>query len=315
MSKIKVAVIGYGHLGKWHAQKANSIENSELVAIVDPFESSQEKARELYPNVEVVGDINEVMDKIDAAIIVTPTSTHFELTKSLLSNKKHVFCEKPLCPSLKEALDLEPFTSDDLVLQVGHSERCHQIWEELRPKIHTLGSAVTIKIDRVAPFKGRATDVDVVQDLMIHDLDLATYLINQDVLSVKAYGHKIRTGKWDQVIAVVNYSDKSSAIISSGRNHVKEIRSLEVGTDKGLHFVDLMKNEYSFATHDKFESGEFVETKEYPKRDHLLIEQEAFYKSILNKTDSVVDYYDGVKAVRLVQAVIESLESGNAIQL
>lgn len=315
MSKVKVAIIGYGHLGKWHTQKAESLEGAELVAIVDPFENSQKQAKELYPHVEVVDDINKVMDKIDAAIIVTPTSTHFELTKLLLSKKKHVFCEKPLCPSLKEALDLESFVSDELVLQVGHSERCHQIWEELRPKIHSLGSAVTIKIDRVAAFKGRATDVDVVQDLMIHDLDLATYLINRDVLEVRAYGHKIRTGKWDQVVAIINYSDGSSAIISSGRNHVKEIRSLEVTTDKGLHYIDLMNNTYSFATDSEFVNGEFVETKTYPKRDHLLIEQEAFYKSISEKSEPMVDYYDGVKAVRLVQAVIESLESGHAIKL
>ena len=315
MSKVKVAVIGYGHLGKWHTDKAASLDNSELVAIVEAFEANQKLAKAKHPNVKIVSDIKEVIDEIDAAIIVTPTSTHFELCQYLMQNNKHVFCEKPICPTLNEAINLEKFIPEGKVIQVGHSERCHQIWEELRPKIHSLGSPAHIKITRVAAFKGRATDVDVVQDLMIHDLDLSKWLINEDVISVRAYGNKIRTGKWDQVNAVINFINGSSAIITSSRNHVKEIRSLEVSSNEGVHYVDLMKNEYSFATKDQFDDGEFVQTKSYEKRDHLLMEQEEFYSSILENKEPMVDYYDGVRAVRLVQAVIESLESGNEIKL
>jgi predicted dehydrogenase len=104
-------------------------------------------------------------------------------------------------------------------------------------------------------------------------------------------------------------------MITSSRNHVKEIRSLEVSTDKGIHYVDLMNNEYSFATSGQFENGEYVETESYEKRDHLLMEQKEFYQAILNNKEPMVDYYDGVRAVRLVQAVTESLESGDEIKL
>lgn len=315
MDKVKVAVLGYGHLGKWHTEKAYNLDSSELVAIVEAYEPNQKAAKDKFPDVKVVSDIKKVINDIDAAIIVTPTSTHFELCQYLMQNDKHVFCEKPICPTLTEALKLEDFIPKDKVIQVGHSERCHQIWEDLRPKIHSTGTPSHIKITRVAAFKGRATDVDVVQDLMIHDLDLSKWLINEEVISVRAFGNKIRTGKWDHVNALIKFINGSSALITSSRNHVKEIRSLEVSTENGLHYVDLMNNEYSFATSDQFENGEYVETSNYEKRDHLLMEQKEFYQSIIENKEPMVDYYDGVRAVRLVQAVIESLESGDEIKL
>lgn len=315
MEKVKVAVLGYGHLGKWHTEKAFNLDEAELVAIVESYEPNQKLAQEKYPNVKVVSHIEDVINEIDAAIIVTPTSTHYELCQYLMKNNKHVFCEKPICPTLTEALKLEDSLPEGKVVQVGHSERCHQIWESLRPKIHSIGTPTHIKITRVAAFKGRATDVDVVQDLMIHDLDLSKWLINEEVISVQAFGNKIRTGKWDHVTALIKFINGSSAMITSSRNHVKEIRSLEVSTDKGIHYVDLMNNEYSFATSGQFENGEYVETESYEKRDHLLMEQKEFYQAILNNKEPMVDYYDGVRAVRLVQAVTESLESGDEIKL
>lgn len=315
MDKVKVAVLGYGHLGKWHTEKANVLESSELVAIVESYEPNQKAAKEKYPQVKIVSDVKEIIDEIDAAVIVTPTSTHFELCKYLMQNNKHIFCEKPICPTLKEALELEDFVPEGKVVQVGHSERCHQIWETIRPTIHSLGTPAHIKVTRVASFKGRATDVDVVQDLMIHDLDLCKWLINEEVISVSAYGNKMRTGKWDHVTALIRFINGSSAVITSSRNHVKEIRSLEVATDKGLHYIDLMNNEHSYATNGQFENGEYVKKNSYEKRDHLLMEQKEFYHSILESREPMVDYYDGVRAVRLVQAVIESLESNNEIKL
>ena len=145
MSKVNVAVIGYGHLGKWHTQKAAGLENSNLVAIVEPF--NKEAAQADYPDVKIVDRINDVIDEIDAAIIVTPTSTHFELTKTLLENNKHVFCEKPLCSTHEQTKELEKYLGDR-VLQVGHSERCHQAWEKLKDKFKSISGKKTIKITR-----------------------------------------------------------------------------------------------------------------------------------------------------------------------
>lgn len=314
MKKVKVAVIGYGHLGKWHAQKANQIDNSDLIAIVEPYESGQIQAKEAYPNIKIVSSLSEVIDEIDAAIVVTPTSTHFEVVKDLLEKDKSVFCEKPLCSSFEEAEALKPFLKDNLV-QVGHSERCHQIWEALIPEIQKIKTKKTIKIDRYASFKGRATDVDVVSDLMIHDIDLMLYLFNQKPVSVRSIGHKIRTDKWDHVTSHFDLEDGSQVVITSGRNHVHEVRSLEVMSDGGCHYVDLFRNQYHFATNNQFSDDSFVKTTEYEKRDHLLLEQESFYNSILNKTSASVTFEEGKSAVYLVSKVLESLEMNSSINL
>lgn len=311
MKKVKVATIGYGHLGRWHAQKADQLETSELVAIVEAYGPNKAKAAEAHPNAKVVNDIKEVIDEIDAAIVVTPTSTHFEFVQALLKAGKHVFCEKPLTSTLEESKALKEFLGEGQVLQVGHSERCHKAWEELEDELKSLKGSVTLKIERVAPFKGRATDVDVVQDLMIHDLDLAMFLLKRKATKVKAYGHKIRTDKNDQVNAVVEFEDGSVAMIASGRNHAREARTLEITHDNGCFFVDLFHNKIFRATDVQYEDGSFVKENEYEKRDHLLIEQERFYDSILNSKGPMVSYEDGVKAVALVQAVLDSLESGS----
>lgn len=314
MKKVKVAVIGYGHLGKWHAQKTSQIENSELIAIVEPFDAGKKQAKENHPDIKIVSTLAEVINEIDAAVVVTPTSTHFEVVKELLENNKNVFCEKPLCSTIEEANGLAPLVKDSLV-QVGHSERCHQIWETLIPEIKKINSKKTIKIDRFASFKGRATDVDVVSDLMIHDIDLMLHLFGKKAVSVKSIGHKIRTDKWDHVTAHFELEDGSQVSITSGRNHVHEVRSLEVMSDEGCHYVDLFRNQYHFATNDKFDDDTFVKSSEYEKRDHLLLEQESFYNSILNSSSPMVTFEEGKNAVYLVSKVLESLECNSLIKL
>lgn len=317
MKKVRVAVLGYGHLGKWHCQKveANS-DKAEFVAIVEKFPAGQEAAKAAHPKVKVVSDIKEVMNEIDAAFIVTPTSTHFELVKYLLENGKHVFCEKPLCSNDEEAKLLRPIAeSKDLILQVGHSERFHEAWEILKKDLEALKSPYVVRINRVAAFKGRATDVDVVQDLGIHDLDLLTFLFKDKPVSVKAYGQKIRTPKWDNVTVDLAMENGSRAFITIGRNHVKEIRDLEVISKSGMIFVDLFTNKISIAHQDKFDDGTFVQEKPYNKRDHLLLEHQAFYNSILEGKAPLIGLKDGLNAVHLVDSVLKALEENREVKL
>lgn len=314
MKKVKVAVIGYGHLGRWHAQKAAQLENSELIAIVEPSKSGSELAKTNHPSVKIVSNLGDIISEIDAAVIVTPTSTHFQLVKELLENDKHVFCEKPLCSTIEDANSLEAFLGSK-TLQVGHSERCHQIWEKLVPIFKEIKDKKTIKIDRFAEFKGRATDVDVVSDLMIHDIDLMLYLFKKKPVKLRSIGHKIRTDKWDHVTSHFELEGGDEVIITSGRNHVKEVRALEVMENGGCHYVDLFKGQYLFATSSKFEDGTFVKSETYEKRDHLLIEQEKFYNSIIESSKPMVTYQDGREAVYYVSKVLESLETTGEIKL
>jgi len=310
MKKVKVAVLGYGHLGKWHCQKVEAHSNvAEFVAIVEKFGPNKEAAKTNHPQVKVVDDISEIINEIDAAIIVTPTSTHHDLVKYLINNKKHVFCEKPVCSNDKEAASLKSLATAGLVVQVGHSERFHEAWDLLKESFHNLKSPYSIRINRVAPFKGRATDVDVIQDLGIHDLDLILHLFQDKPTAVTAQGYKIRTNNYDHAAIQVELTNGSRADIVLGRNAVKEVRELEVISQSGMITVDLFTNKILNATNTQFEDQSFVKENNYSKRDHLLLEHKHFYDSILNSEKSVVTLEDGLKAVHLVDAALKSIES------
>lgn len=310
MKKVRVAVLGYGHLGKWHCQKVEANkEVAEFVAIVEKFPAGQEAAKAAHPGVRIVSDIKEVINDIDAAFIVTPTSTHFELVKYLLENNKHVFCEKPVCSNDSEALKLKEIASGkNVIIQVGHSERFHEAWEKLRVKIQNLPAPYSIRINRYAPFKGRATDVDVVQDLGIHDLDLLMFLFKSRPVSVNATGYKIRTDKWDHASIYLKMENDCEAHVVVGRNATKEVRDLEVVSRDGTIHVDLFANKIGVAASDKFEDGTFVREDNYTKRDHLLLEHQNFYESIRTGRPAIVNLRDGINAVHLVDCTLKSLE-------
>ena len=315
MSKVRTAVIGYGFLGKWHAQKASQLPGGELKFIVEKFPAGQEAARAAYPNIQVTADLRPILSQIDAGIVVTPTSLHFEVAKELLEAGKHVFCEKPLCSTVAQAKELARLAmANNVLLQVGHSERCHEAWEKLRPQFLKMQGPLTIRLDRYAAFKGRATDVDVVQDLMIHDIDLMLWLFGRKVLSVRAWGHKIRTQVWDHVTAQFTLEGGAEATLTMGRNHVHEVRALEVFHNTGLTRVDLFANKIQTSPNTDVAPGVFTAEETYGKRDHLLIEQEAFYKSIANGLPAMVTAEEGVRAVQLVEDVLKALETGNSIK-
>lgn len=317
MRKVRVAVLGYGHLGKWHCQKVEAhSEFVEFVAIVEKFPAGQEAARGNHPQVKVVSDLKDVIHEIDAAFVVTPTSTHFELVKDLLEHDKHVFCEKPLCSNDLEAVKLKEIAEKkSIVLQVGHSERFHEAWEKLREKFQTLPTPFSVRINRVAPFKGRATDVDVVQDLAIHDLDLLLYLFKQKPISIIAHGYKIRTNNWDHASIQITLEDKCEAMVVVGRNAVKEMRDLEVISKDGMVTVDLFANKIYEATASQFEDGTFVKEETYAKRDHLLLEHKNFYHSILESRPAVIGLKDGMNAVHLVDCTLKALESSSTVMV
>lgn len=314
MNKVKVALIGYGHLGKWHAQKAQALETSELIAIVDPSEKSRELAKESFPDVKIVAELDEVMNEIDAGLVVTPTSYHAAVAQTLIENGKHVFCEKPVTVTTSGADNLiELAKNTELIVQVGHSERCHQIWELLDDYKKIIDEATVVNLVRNSPFKGRAADVGVVEDLMIHDLDLVRMFYG-DPESVFAQGAKVLTSKWDYAKAILKYKNKMVTIENS-RNDVKVERSIQFNAPKGVLRVDLF-NLKAYVT-DSFNLYMDQEIKEidYEKRDHLLIEQEKFYDSILNGTDVFVTLQEGRDAVKLVEKVNESLDSGKEVQV
>ncbi len=301
---VRVAVIGYGHLGRWHVEKAIKLPNCQLVAVVDHNLKAQARFRERHPGHIIVADLQEIEDQIDAAIIVTPTSCHFDFIKKLMAKGKHIFCEKPLTSTLKEAVEIQQLCQNSkILLQVGHSERFHSIWERRSEFPEFFDTPGFIRIQRVAPFKGRSVDIDVIQDLMIHDLDLMLYLFKEWPKSVQVKGYKVRTDKWDFVSAHFEFPSERSVAIVASRIHPVEMRELEISNEFGCFYVDTIKCICRLSRADKKKIEEF----NYTVRDHLLEEQKAFYQAIGQGTSAIVGVDDGVNAMKLAEAVANGL--------
>lgn len=318
MDRLNIALIGYGHLGKWHTEKIQLNPRVNLHSIVELNKENQKIAQEKYPKAIVTESLNKIINDIDAAIVVTPTTFHYEVVVELLKAKKHVFCEKPLASNLSETEEIKNLLEQnpELVLQVGHSERAHEVWEKTEdfPLFFKEKRGIA-HFKRVAPYKGRATDVDVIQDLMIHDIDLAFHLFGQNVVSVRAAGEKIRTQNMDYVWAEVIYDGGLRATFIASRNDVVEQRTFEIINKNGTFLANLFKNEYSYAKANSVDEDSHVVKNSYNKRDHLNFAQELFYDSIENKSPIFVDVKDALKVAKVMDAIQQSIATNKEIQV
>ena len=206
---LKTAVIGVGYLGRFHAQKYSGITDSELIGVVDVDpESAQNIADEL--EVPFYTDYHEVLDKADAVSIVVPTVLHYETAKAFLKNGVHVLLEKPFAANIEEAEELEQLSRDmNVRLQIGHLERFNPVFTEFQQLID---QPKFIENIRIAPFPKRGTDVDVILDLMIHDIDLVMAVVGEYPESVEGTGVNIITSTTDLANARLRFPSGLSLI-------------------------------------------------------------------------------------------------------
>lgn len=300
----RIALLGYGYLGKWHAQKLSSNSNIEFVAIVEPNVSMHQEIKTTYPKVKVVTDIMEVLSAIDAALVVTPTSLHEKHVSMLLEHNKHVFCEKPLAHNYHAANELYKMSKlkNKLITQVGHSERCHKIFQDKKQDLmHLVQEDGFCLFERYGAFKGRATDVSCVEDIMVHDLDLMMYVFNPQLVSCSAIGIKSKTTNWDTVQATFQTKNQTYNFFVS-RDAGEERRQMSCFSSKGSVVINFMNNKLTTT-----ENG--LETSEYEKRDHLTYEQNAFITAIKNNSAPMVSFHDGRVACYLVEVVLQALKT------
>jgi predicted dehydrogenase len=303
MKTIPVAVIGYGYLGKWHAQKVDQCQGAKLVAIVEPGAAAQAEAKRNHPQVKVVASINEVMTEVEAVIVVTPTSTHFEVVKDLISKKKHIFCEKPLCATWEEAKSIVKLAqaNPDLKIQVGHSERFHPLMDILKEKVSSLSTPFSLEFIRVTSPKGRALDVHVTDDIMIHDIDLLLHVLGQKPISQFPVGFKLHSTKLDFVDVTVLLQGGSKARLKSCREEVEEMRMIHLYGQTGHFKFDLMNYEWT-----ALENGSPL-TQKVAKRDHLLEEQKSFYQAIINNSVVCVTPQEATSNIEFLNQVHTNL--------
>ena len=240
MSKLRIAVIGAGHLGKIHARLSKQHPNCELVAIVDPVAEAGRAAGAEF-GVDHFVDIHQVIDSVDAAVVAAPTCFHADIAEKLLACGIHLLVEKPLTNSYSDARRLvQQARQHQCVLQVGHVERFNPAVRAAEPHV---GSCKYIEATRTSTFTMRSTDIGVVHDLMIHDLDLVLAWNRCEVVDVQAMGLTLFGPHEDMVQARLTMANGCVANLTASRSSYVAQRQMQVFSDEGYLAIDMAKGE------------------------------------------------------------------------
>ncbi len=233
--KLRTAVVGAGRLGRFHAQKLAAAENVELVAVTDPAAANRERVA-AECRCRALAEHSGLIGQIDAAVIAAPTRWHHALAMDLIERGVHVLVEKPLCASLAEAEELvDTARRCGVVLQVGHVERFNPAFSAAAPDV---AEPRYIEALRAAPFTFRSTDVGVVLDLMIHDLDLVLALVQSPVRRVEALGAAVVTRHEDVANARIEFRNGCVATLSASRVSYAAARTMQVWTERSFAAID-----------------------------------------------------------------------------
>ncbi|MGB8327957.1 MAG: Gfo/Idh/MocA family oxidoreductase [Steroidobacteraceae bacterium] len=299
MDKIRVAVIGVGYLGRFHAQKYAQSAACELVAVADTrAEAREQVARELA--VRAVADARELLGAVDAVSVVTTTPSHFEIAAAFLRAGAHVLVEKPITETTDQARALiEIARTQRRTLQVGHLERFNAAILGAEPH---LGRTRFIECHRLAPYKERGTDVNVVLDLMIHDIDLVLQLAGSEIESIDAVGAPVFSDEIDIANARLRFANGCVANATASRVSLKTERKLRIFQDDAYLSLDLQQKILTVIRKRPGggESGQLpvtIEEQSFDQGDALRSEIEAFLECIRTGRAPKVTGEDGLRAL------------------
>ena len=308
---IRTAVIGVGYLGRFHAQKYASLPNSQLVGIADPSAAAREAlAGEL--KVAAHANYRDLLGKVDAVSIVTPTPLHYEVAKAFLEAGASVLVEKPMTVTIEEGERLiEVAAKAKRVLQVGHLERFNAAVLAVQP---ALTVPRFIESARLAPFKQRGTDVDVVLDLMIHDIDLILSIVRSEVVSVDAIGTSVFSNEIDIANARLRFANGCVANATASRVSLKTERKLRLFQDDAYMSLDLQQKILTVIRKGNGIGADgmpqvAIEENTYEQGDALKAEIEAFLEAIATGRAPPVTGGDGLLALRTAVNIAEQVAS------
>ena len=305
MSNIRTAVVGAGHLGRFHAEKYASMDNVDLVAICDLNPDTGEAVARAN-DTAFAANYRDLVGITDAVTIAADTSAHFELGRFFLANGIHVLVEKPMTTTSIEGRVLTDLADkNDLRLQVGHVERFNPALLSAREQ---LGRVQFIECHRLAPFKGRGADVNVVLDLMIHDLDVILSLIEGKPTGVSAVGISVLTKNFDIANARVEFDTGAIANVTASRVSTGAQRKFRVFHEGQYLSIDFGEGEVRLVTHEEAHALR-EERWSLEKGDALLAEVTAFVAAIEAHSVCQVTGNDGVCALELAESIIEDMEA------
>jgi predicted dehydrogenase len=308
---IRTAVIGVGYLGRFHAQKYAGLPNSRLIGIADPSETARTVvAAEL--KVPAHADYRELLGKVDAVSIVTPTASHFEVARAFLEAGASVLVEKPMTVTIAEGKDLISVAArEKRILQVGHLERFNAAVLAVQP---ALTVPRFIESARLAPFKHRGTDVDVVLDLMIHDIDLILSIVRSPVVSVDAIGSSVFSKEIDIANARLRFDNGCVANATASRVSLKTERKLRLFQDDAYMSLDLQQKILTVIRKGNGVGADgmpqvAIEENTYEQGDALKSEIKAFLEAVASGKPPPVTGEDGLLALRTAVSIAEQVAS------
>ncbi len=302
---IKMAVIGVGYLGKFHALKLANIADVNLVALVDILpERAKLLAEELgiahYTNYE------DLAGQVDAVSIVTPTVTHFEIARFFIQRGTHVFLEKPMTTTLYEATELVKLAQEkSVILQIGHIERFNPAYRAISPLIE---NPLFIEVHRLSPFTERSTEIDVVLDLMIHDLDIILSITPSELKDFKASGASVLTDHADIATARLEFHNGAVANLTASRISLKALRKIRI-FQKDRYLAADYGERRAYTVYRSSKNGEEVsyEELEVDGGDPLEEELKSFVKSVKSGRTPDVDGYAAKKALEIALQISETI--------
>ena len=317
---IKVGVIGAGHLGKIHLNILNS-SNFDLIGFHDTDLSNSEKLAS-EKGYKFFKEIDSLIDSIDAAVIVSPTTTHFEIAKKCIENGKHIFVEKPLTTNSKEARVINTLAENKKIIgQVGFVERYNEAFISCREFID---KPKFIESHRLSDFNPRGTDVSVIMDLMIHDIDIILNINKSKVKKIDASGVSIISSTPDIANARIEFENGCIANLTSSRISLKKMRKTRVFQENAYISINFLEKDFQVVkirdkhTNDNDNSlviknnlGEekviFFDKPEINEINSIEAELNDFFDSIKNKSESKVSLNDGLLALEVAEEIMSQL--------
>ncbi|MEO8445863.1 MAG: Gfo/Idh/MocA family oxidoreductase [bacterium] len=327
MEKIKAGLFGLGHLGKSHLRILKEISNErEGIELVGIFDTDTEKNEAMSKENDMVinNSAEDLIKKINTAVIVTPTSTHYELAGKCFSSNINTFIEKPVADTTEQAKELVELSKNkNIKIQIGHIER-------FNPAILSLDNysiePMFIETHRLSQFNPRGTDVSVIQDLMIHDIDIILNLVKSKVERIDANGVAIITDKIDIANARIKFENGCVANITASRISQNKMRKMRLFQKSAYISIDFLQN-----TSEVFRMGDggadnsialtefvqgdkkikiFYERPQVAEVNSLKYELNKFFDSIENDTEPLVTLEDGLQALEVANEIVNKILEG-----
>lgn len=316
---LKIGVFGVGHLGKFHLNNWKEIPGIELVGFFDPDDNTAKEVSEKYQLARFL-DADLLMNACDAIDVVAPTTYHFEWCEKAIKKGKHVFVEKPLANTMEEARQLVKLVDESAIkFQVGHVERFNPAFLAIKD---TPLNPMFIEVHRLAQFNPRGTEVSVILDLMIHDIDIILSLVKSDVKSISASGVGVMTETPDIANVRIEFNNGCVANLTSSRISLKKMRKMRIFQKDAYIGIDFLnKKTEIIRLKESQDSNVFsfdIETPSgkktiamanpvVPEVNAIRRELEEFKNAILNNTKPIVSEMDGLQAMDVAHQILEKI--------